>query len=308
MCQSVPQPRHRQQREPGQRVQLDQRELAERGEDEARDRDPEDHQEHDRPVGQPVARTARSARPEGDRRRAAAKTTASMPSVAETGKWSRMMSFTVRFCWVNEMPKSPRRAVAEIDQVLAPARAGRGRTWLEVRRGCRRGSWPCRSSADLPGHGVHGDERGGRDEPHGDQPCSEPPQRVAHTCAALELLLQDPGVGEVRVGTDRRGEPVLCSRGSSTYTWPRSYSAGSPVLEQRSAGSRRTPPFARRGPASPARLRTWRVELGALVAAAVVHVPGAKRSPKVSGSPKSGPQPGQHDVELAGCPSWRAAA
>ena len=29
------------------------------------------------------------------------------PSVAETGKCSRMMSFTDRFCWVKEIPKSP---------------------------------------------------------------------------------------------------------------------------------------------------------------------------------------------------------
>ena len=37
----------------------------------------------------------------------AANTSARMPSVAETGKWSPMMSLTQRFCCVNEMPKSP---------------------------------------------------------------------------------------------------------------------------------------------------------------------------------------------------------
>ena len=38
----------------------------------------------------------------------AAKPMASTPSSAETGKCSRMMSFTSRFCCVNETPKSPR--------------------------------------------------------------------------------------------------------------------------------------------------------------------------------------------------------
>jgi hypothetical protein len=32
---------------------------------------------------------------------------ASTPSRADTGKWSRMMSLTERFCWVKEIPKSP---------------------------------------------------------------------------------------------------------------------------------------------------------------------------------------------------------
>ena len=37
----------------------------------------------------------------------AANTIARMPSVADTGKCLTMMSLTLRFCCVNEMPKSP---------------------------------------------------------------------------------------------------------------------------------------------------------------------------------------------------------
>ena len=36
-----------------------------------------------------------------------AKRSASTPRIADTGKCSRMMSFTERFCWVKEIPKSP---------------------------------------------------------------------------------------------------------------------------------------------------------------------------------------------------------
>ena len=99
-----------------------------------------------------------------------------MPSIAETGKCSRMMSLTRRFCCVYEMPKSPRSMLPMIDEVLLEHGPIEPVTCLEV--GADLGVDHALARQRIAGHGVHRDERRRRDEPDGDDSLREPLQSV----------------------------------------------------------------------------------------------------------------------------------
>ena len=106
MCQTVPQPATGNSDAADHALAVARRELAERRDDEARHGDADDDEEHDDDVGQPVAIDRGQRAPQTPAK--VAMTIARMPSVADTGKCSRMMSLTRRFCCVYERPKSPR--------------------------------------------------------------------------------------------------------------------------------------------------------------------------------------------------------